>query len=130
LTVGNETFFLRSEGRLIAGPEARRIREAARLSLRDVAEAIGVSHIAVQRYEAGTRSPRGAVAERYASFLRALRVNTFPAASTADKLGEAAASSRDGAAAGAEALDGARTGLRPVPPSATSSTEQADEGID
>jgi len=28
----------------------------------------------------------------------------------------------------AEALDGARTGLRPVPPSATASTEQADEG--
>lgn len=63
---------LRSEGRLIAGPRARHLREEARLSLRDVGEALGVSHAAIARYEAGERAPRGAIAERYAAFLRAL----------------------------------------------------------
>lgn len=71
--MGHGSVLLRSEGRRVAGAEGRRLRQAAKLSLRDVAEAIGVTHGAVSYWESGSRVPRGDVAERYAAFLRALR---------------------------------------------------------
>jgi transcriptional regulator with XRE-family HTH domain len=44
---------VRSRRKLPAPAERRRIREAAGLSLRDVAVAVGVSHTAVASWEAG-----------------------------------------------------------------------------
>lgn len=52
-----------------ASGEARRIRQAARLSLADVAGAIGVDLTAISRWERGERSPRGAAALRYGELL-------------------------------------------------------------
>jgi DNA-binding XRE family transcriptional regulator len=78
--MGYGNVLLRSEGRQVSGREGRLLREGARLSLRDIAEAIGVSHSAVAHWESGRRSPRGAVAERYAAFLRLLRERQNPSA--------------------------------------------------
>lgn len=51
---------------------ARAIREAAGLSVRELAEAVGVSPAAISRYERGLRSPRAGIAERYGRALRQL----------------------------------------------------------
>jgi transcriptional regulator with XRE-family HTH domain len=50
----------------------RQIREAAGLTRKEVAEAIGVSIASLAKYETGRRSPRPAVAPRYAELLRRL----------------------------------------------------------
>jgi transcriptional regulator with XRE-family HTH domain len=50
----------------------RTVRLAAGLAQRDIAEAIGVSPVAVSRWEAGDRRPRGEPALRYARLLREL----------------------------------------------------------
>lgn len=55
--------------RLASTGDAKRLREAAGLSLREVAEAVGVSHTALWRWEAGQRAPRGAAASAWALFL-------------------------------------------------------------
>lgn len=52
--------------------EARAIREKAGLSLREMAAALGVSRSAVQRWEMGLRTPRGAITARYGALLTAL----------------------------------------------------------
>jgi transcriptional regulator with XRE-family HTH domain len=56
---------VRSRRQLPAPAERRRIREAAGVSLRDVAAAVGVSHTAVAGWEAGAtpREQRTAYAE-------------------------------------------------------------------
>lgn len=51
---------------------ARELRLAAHLSLPEVGEACGVSHVCVSRWERGERRPRGAPALRYAALLDAL----------------------------------------------------------
>jgi transcriptional regulator with XRE-family HTH domain len=48
---------VRSRRKLPVPVERRRIRESAKLSLRDVAAALGVSHTAVSSWEAGA-TPR------------------------------------------------------------------------
>jgi DNA-binding transcriptional regulator YiaG len=57
----------------IASGEARRIREAARLSLADVAGAVGADYSGVGRWERGERVPRGPAAIKYARLLTRLR---------------------------------------------------------
>jgi transcriptional regulator with XRE-family HTH domain len=47
----------------------RRIREAARLSLRLIAESVGVQEATVSRWEKGQRQPRGEAAIRWARLL-------------------------------------------------------------
>jgi transcriptional regulator with XRE-family HTH domain len=49
--------------------EARLVRIAAGLTLREAAQAANVSASAVSRYENGERMPRGAAALAYARFL-------------------------------------------------------------
>ncbi|MDH6141008.1 transcriptional regulator with XRE-family HTH domain [Kitasatospora sp. GP30] len=54
--------------------ERRRIREAAGLSRRELADAIGVTRQAVGHWETGARqTPRGQLLDRYVAALRALQ---------------------------------------------------------
>lgn len=57
---------------LIATGAARRIREAARLSLAEMAKPCHVTASAVWRWEQGKRMPRGEAALRYAALLDGL----------------------------------------------------------
>ena len=57
---------------LLASGEARRIRERARASRSDIANAIGVKPSSVSHWENGIRSPRTATAVRYAELLAEL----------------------------------------------------------
>ncbi len=59
---------------LCASGEARRIREAAGVSLRMLAGAVGVDHKAVQRWEVGTSAPATAYVLAYGAALDALRL--------------------------------------------------------
>lgn len=52
--------------------EGRRCREAARLSLRDLADALAVSHATLARWESGDARPRPAAALRWADALESL----------------------------------------------------------
>jgi transcriptional regulator with XRE-family HTH domain len=63
---------VRSRRKLPAASERRRIRESARVSLRDMAAALGVSHTAVASWEAGTtpREHRDAYAQLLADLKR------------------------------------------------------------
>ncbi len=55
-------------------PRIRRVlREAGRLTQRDLAELLGVDRASVARYESGARSPSGVVLVRYARLLEELR---------------------------------------------------------
>lgn len=54
----------------VAPALARDLRLQAELTLSDVAGVLGVSHVAVSRWERGLRVPRGAMAERYLELLR------------------------------------------------------------
>lgn len=58
----------------LAAGAAERIRRDARLSRAEVAAAVGVSREAVQKWELGDRTPRGAAAIRYAHLLDRLAV--------------------------------------------------------
>lgn len=55
--------------RLLQTGEARRIREAAGLSLQEVGEVVGTSSAALSRWETGQRRPTGRAALRYARLL-------------------------------------------------------------
>jgi transcriptional regulator with XRE-family HTH domain len=57
---------------LLASGEARRIRERAGASRRDVASAIGATPSAVGHWESGIRRPRSATAARYGELLAEL----------------------------------------------------------
>ncbi len=60
--------------RELPSPEVRRtLRRVAGASQTDVAEVIGVTRQAVQLWEAGTRTPRGANLDAYLKVLRAFR---------------------------------------------------------
>jgi DNA-binding transcriptional regulator YiaG len=52
-----------------ASGEARKIREAARLSLNDIARSVGTHYSTIARWESGERLPRGEAALRYAALL-------------------------------------------------------------
>ena len=54
-------------------PARRALRLAARISQNDLGRVIGVSGVAVCRYESGAREPRGVIRERYAAALEELR---------------------------------------------------------
>jgi len=58
--------------RLAACGEAHRIREAAGLSLAEVAGAVGISIAALSRWETGHRRPSGAPAVAWARLLAKL----------------------------------------------------------
>jgi len=51
---------------------ARAIRLEARVTLAEISDALDVTEATVSRWERGTRSPRGPVAERYAALLSRL----------------------------------------------------------
>lgn len=51
---------------------ARAIRQQARLSQAEIAQAVGVHEATIARWESGTRAPRGAAALRWGSLLREL----------------------------------------------------------
>lgn len=55
--------------KLAATGEARRLRQAAGLSLYDLARDLGVTAGTVSRWETGNRVPRGDAAARYAGLL-------------------------------------------------------------
>jgi transcriptional regulator with XRE-family HTH domain len=57
---------------------ARELRIEARLSLREVGAACGVSEVTVLRWERNERRPRGAAALRYGAVLRALAKRQSP----------------------------------------------------
>ena len=57
---------------LVANRTAKPIRLAARLSLSEVAQVVGVSSAAVCRWEAGDRQPRGEAGVRYGELLESL----------------------------------------------------------
>lgn len=50
--------------------QARALRQAARLSLQDFAEALDCAPSTVHRWETGVLHPRGALRESYAALLR------------------------------------------------------------
>jgi transcriptional regulator with XRE-family HTH domain len=61
------------EARTAAGSgRGRRIRQAAGLSQAELAAVVGVSPVAISRWEAGDRRPHGAAAIAYARLLREL----------------------------------------------------------
>jgi DNA-binding transcriptional regulator YiaG len=53
--------------------EARRLREAAQLSIGEVASVCGVDQSTVWRWERGARSPRGPAALKYGDLIDSLR---------------------------------------------------------
>lgn len=57
----------------LASGEAQRLREAAQLSIGEVARACGVDQSTVWRWEQGKRLPRGQPAIRYADVIDSLR---------------------------------------------------------
>jgi DNA-binding transcriptional regulator YiaG len=56
----------------LSNGEARAMRECARVSRAEIAAALGVHETAVEKWESGTRSPRGEVALRYKHLLEQL----------------------------------------------------------
>lgn len=59
--------------RLASTGEARRLREQAALSLREVADAVGMPHTTLWRWENGQRTPHGAKASAWALLLDELK---------------------------------------------------------
>lgn len=57
----------------LSSGEAQRLREAAQLSIGEVARACGVDQSTVWRWERGTRKPRADVADAYGQFIDTLR---------------------------------------------------------
>ena len=61
----------------------RQIREGARVSQRELAAALGVGVMALNRWERGLRNPRGRHAAAYASALKRLEAALAPSRDTA-----------------------------------------------
>lgn len=60
--------------------EGQRLRRAADLSVREVADGVGVTATTLSRWERGTHRPRGPAALRWAGVLSALTTAAEPAA--------------------------------------------------
>lgn len=58
---------------VVVSGEARRLRQAARLSISEIASECGVDQSTVWRWENGTRLPRGESALRYGELIDSLR---------------------------------------------------------
>ncbi|WP_328746422.1 helix-turn-helix domain-containing protein [Streptomyces sp. NBC_00285] len=71
--------------RALPAPEQRRaIREAAGLTQKELADAVGVSRQAVTQWETGARSvPRGKLLDRYVEALETLKAETAEVAAKA-----------------------------------------------
>jgi DNA-binding transcriptional regulator YiaG len=70
----------------VSSGEARRLREAADLSISEIARACGVDQSTVWRWERGARKPRGEAALKYGELINELRhlgSNTDPDAQSA-----------------------------------------------
>jgi transcriptional regulator with XRE-family HTH domain len=65
----HELVLLARVRRLAKSGDAQALRLAAGLSLREVAEGVGISHSNLWRWEAGQRAPRGAAAIAWAALL-------------------------------------------------------------
>ena len=63
---------VRATGKLPAPRRRRQIREAAQVSQRELAAALGVSVMTLNRWERGLARPRGKNAAAYASLLEQL----------------------------------------------------------
>lgn len=64
---------LRVRRDLLTPAQRRNLREAAGLSQQELADAIGVTRQAISHWEVGTRTPRGALLDRYVDAIRALQ---------------------------------------------------------
>lgn len=64
---------VRAHQKLLDPRRAKAIREAAGISQRRIAVELGVHPLTVQRWEKGTRRPRGELLVRYAQLLEELR---------------------------------------------------------
>jgi DNA-binding transcriptional regulator YiaG len=62
--------------RLPPPPVARAIRRAAHVTQQQLADELGRHVVTIARWEAGTRTPRGDVRDRYQAILEALRLET------------------------------------------------------
>lgn len=61
-----------AEARRVIPTDARRVREAARVSRRDVGRALGKAHTTISRWESGEAVPGAVDAVRYLRILRQL----------------------------------------------------------
>jgi DNA-binding transcriptional regulator YiaG len=68
MTVNDAMALAQLRADVVSG-RVREIRERARLSQPEIAQAIGTSATAVSQWEAGRRLPRGPAALRYAALL-------------------------------------------------------------
>lgn len=68
----------------VTSGEAKRLREAAHLSIGEVARACGVDQSTIWRYEQGTRKPRGRQALAYAELIDSLRTATHVSSGDSD----------------------------------------------
>lgn len=64
---------LRIRHELPSPSERRKLRDTAGLTQQELADAIGVTRAAISQWEAGTRTPRGSLLDRYVDAIRALR---------------------------------------------------------
>ena len=67
--------------RFAATGEGKAIREAARISVREIADAAGTAPTTIWRWENGHRQPRGSAAGRWADVLTACAADLPAAAS-------------------------------------------------
>ncbi len=72
MDTSSDLLALRDVRSLARSGGARAIRQAAGLSLSEVADVVGVSTVTVYRWEVGERSPRGAPALSYKNLLDVL----------------------------------------------------------
>ncbi|MGW0169526.1 helix-turn-helix domain-containing protein [Streptomyces sp. NPDC003343] len=71
----------------VSSGEARRLREAADLSISEIAHACGVDQSTVWRWERGVRKPRGRLALAYGELLDSLRSAAHISAGNGDGAG-------------------------------------------